>query len=84
MKKFYIYNADTEELNAVYFGFRGGKFSDILGAEYIMQTSGDPITDNDQDIDLEELMDMADTEPTDLTAADIDYITSLCKAWAIF
>lgn len=84
MKKFYITNPETIERYAVYFDFEDGKFSGILGASYIMETGGNPITDNDDDAPtLDELKAQATSEIMDTDAEDEDYISGLCEAWGI-
>ena len=82
MKKFYIYNEPAAERNAVYFDF-DGKFEHVLGVTYIQETGGNPATDEDQDISLEELMGKAISEITDCDADDEAYITGLCEAWGL-
>ena len=82
MKKFYIYNETAAERDAVYFEF-DGNFENILGVEYIQETGGDPITDNDQDVSLDDLMALATSEITDCDKRDEEYITGLCEAWGL-
>ena len=79
MKKFYICNEAAAERDAVYFDF-DGKFENILGVEYIQETGGDPGTDNDQDISLDDLMALATSEITDCDKQDEERITELCEA----
>lgn len=82
MKKFYIYNESAAERNAVYFDF-DGKLEHVLGVTYIQETGGDPATDEDQDISLDDLKKDAITDVIECDAADEDYITGLCEAWGL-
>lgn len=84
MKKFYITNPETTGRYAVYFDFESSKFSDILNVSYIMETGGNPVTDNDDDAPtLDELKAQATSEIMDTDAEDDDYISELCEAWGI-
>lgn len=83
MKKFYIYNEQANERNAVYFDFENGSFSDILGVEFILETAGDAITSEDLDVSLDELMERAATEVISLVEEDVDYIMGLCESWGL-
>lgn len=83
MKKFYIYNESANERNAVYFDFENGRFSDILGVEFILETAGDAITSEDLDVSLDELMERAATEVISLVEEDVDYIMGLCESWGL-
>lgn len=82
MKKFYVYNEATDERDAVYFDF-GGKFDHVLGVEFIMETGGDPVTSEEEDATVEELMKQAITEVIDCNEQDEEYITELCEAWGL-
>lgn len=82
MKKFYVYNEAAAELEAVYFDF-DGNFENILGVEYIQETGGGPVTDNDQDISLCDLMALKISEITDCDEKDEEYITGLREAWGL-
>ena len=82
MKKFYIYNEAAAERNAVYFDF-DGNFEHVLCADYIMETGGDPVTSEEQDTTLEELMAHATSDITDCDNADEEYIMGLCEAWGL-
>lgn len=83
MKKFYIYNEAAVELNAVYFDFQEGGLGEVLAVDYIQETGGDPVTSEEQDTGLDELLGMAATEVTDATWDDLHYVADLCKAWGL-
>lgn len=84
MKKFYITNHETTERYAVYFDFESSKFSGILGVSYIMETGGNPITDNDDDAPtLDDLKAQATSEIMGTDADDDEYISEICEAWGL-
>ena len=84
MKKFYIHNETTAENNAVYFDFGNSKFADILDITYIMETGGNPITDNEDDaLTLDDLKNQAISEIMGTGEDDEEYITGLCEAWGL-
>lgn len=84
MKKFYITNPETTERYAVYFDFESGKFSGILGVSYIMETGGNPITDNDDDAPtLDDLKTQATSEIMGADVDDDEYISEICEAWGL-
>lgn len=84
MKKFYITNPETTERYAVYFDFESSKFSGILGVSYIMETGGNPITDNDDDAPtLDDLKTQATSEIMGTDVDDDEYISEICEAWGL-
>lgn len=84
MKKFYITNPETTERYAVYFDFESSKFSGILGVSYIMETGGNPITDNDDDAPtLDDLKAQATSEIMDTDAEDDEYLEDTFVAWGL-
>lgn len=82
MKKFYIYNEPSAERDAVYFDF-DGKFKGILGVSFIAETAGDPLTSEEMDVSLDELMGKTISKITDCDADDEAYITGLCEVWGL-
>lgn len=84
MKKFYITNHETTERYAVYFDFENSKFSSILGVSYIMETGGNPVTDNDDDAPtLDDLKAQATSEIIGTDVDDDEYISEICEAWGL-
>ena len=83
MKKYTYF--DGAEMNSIY-----TELPECFGCKYIMQTSGDPVTDEDYDeegncmIDEIEaaIAENAETE-TEATEEDSEYVMGLAEAWGI-